>query len=45
MAGTVYRSKGHDPLRERLIDAGIGTVLGMLTALILGALTLGWVFG
>jgi hypothetical protein len=45
MPGTVYRSKGHDPLRERLIDAGIGTVLGMLTALILGAMTLGWVFG
>jgi uncharacterized membrane protein YccC len=45
MPGTVYRSKTYDPLRERLIDASVGTIIGMAAALILAAITLSWIFG
>jgi hypothetical protein len=45
MAGTVYRSRTYNPLRERLVDAGVGTIIGMAAALILAAITLSWLFG
>ena len=41
----VYRSRSADPLSARLIDAGIGTVLGMLIALCLWATTVAVVMG
>lgn len=41
----LYRSSSYDPLRERLIDAGIGTVLGMFIALCLWAITVAVVLG
>jgi FlaG/FlaF family flagellin (archaellin) len=45
MPGTVYRSRSRNPLRERLVDVGIGTITGMAVALVLAAITLSWVFG
>lgn len=35
MPGTVYRAKSHHSLRERLVDASIGLILGAGLAVVL----------
>ena len=40
-----YQSRTHDSLLRRLIDAGIGTVLGTFVAIVLWVATIWLLFG